>query len=178
MNLTGEVSVAIGEGGVNVYSGAFNNGYWNADPATGELFLCGTGAANTEPYHYWIGFTSYPTMNSAYTGLLLREAVAGVPCVPETEFYNPNLNLNGVAGDHDLLMGGLVAAGTNGYMITNDISSGAVPGALNDVQYAGGTSGVVVDGDANTTTYPQSSSMYFTTLTGHAAVKLTQLNSN
>ncbi len=178
MSLTSEVSVAIGEGGVNVYSGAFNNDYWNADAATGELFTCGTGAADTTPYHYWIGFTAYPTINSAYTGTLQRWTIAGEPCVPETEFYNPNLSLNGNATHHDLLIGGIVSAAPNGYMITNDISTGAVPGALNATQYGGGTSGVVVDGDANTTTYPQSSSMYFTTLTGHAAVKLTQLNSN
>lgn len=174
MNLTEVVSVAVGQGGINTYSGAFDNEYWGPTPATGELFLCGTGAANTEPYHYWIGFTSYPTMNSTPAGSLQRIAVAGIPCVPYTEFYNPNLNLGGVAGDHDLLMSGLIAAGGDGYMITNDISGGTVPGALNDVNYPGGVSGVIID---NTSTDAQASSMYFATLTSNQAIKLTQLNS-
>lgn len=175
MNLTAKVSVHVGQGGVNLYSGAFDNEYWGATPATGELFLCGTGPADTTPTHYWIGFTSYPTMNSTPTGSLQRIAVAGIPCAPETEFYNPNLNLNGVAGNHDLLMGGLIAANPNGYMITNDISGGTVIVALNFTQYAGGVSGIIID---NVSLNVQASSMYFATLTSNQAIKLTQLNSN
>jgi hypothetical protein len=182
MDLTGEVSVPVGFGGVNLYSGAFDNEYWGTSPSTGELFLCGTATTSTEPTHYWIGFSSYPTMNSSPKGSLLRYAVANLPCAPYTELYNPNLALGGAVGDHDLLMSGLVGAGTNGYIITNDISSGTVPAGLNDVNYPGGISGMVVD---NVSTSNQASSMYFTTLTNstvgtcgntHCAVKLMQLN--
>jgi len=175
MSLSQLVTVAVGQGGVNIYSGTFDNEYWGPNPNTGEMFMCGTGAADTTPYHYWIGFTSYPTMNSTPAGSLQRIAVAGIPCVPYTEFYNPNINLGGTAGDHDLLMSGLVAAGGNGYMITNDISSGTVPGALHDVNYAGGVSGVIID---NVSTDAHASSMYFGSLTSNQATKLTQLNSN
>jgi hypothetical protein len=49
-----------------------------------------------------------------------------------------------------------------------------VPGALNDVQYAGGVSGVIID---NVSTSAQASSMYFALLSGNKAIKLTQLNS-
>jgi hypothetical protein len=182
MDLTGEVSVPVGFGGVNLYSGAFDNEYWGTSPSTGELFLCGTATTSTEPTHYWIGFSSYPTMNSSPKGSLLRYAVANLPCAPYTELYNPNLALGGAVGDHDLLMSGLVGAGTNGYIITNDISSGTVPAGLNDVNYPGGISGMVVD---NVSTSNQASSMYFTTLTNstvgtcgntRCAVKLMQLN--
>jgi hypothetical protein len=182
MNLTGEVAVPIGLGGVNLYTGAFDNGYWGTTPSTGELFVCGTGPSDTTPTHYWIGFTSYPTMNSTSTGNKQREAVAGVPCTPYTEFYNPNLSLGGNSGDHDLLMSGLIAAGANGYIITDDISSGTVIAGLNDVNYTGGISAIVVD---NVSTQNQASSMYFTTLTNstvgtcggtRCAVKLRQLN--
>ena len=176
MELTQEVSVAIGMGGaVNLYSGAFNNGYWGATPSTaGDLFVCGTGTADTTPYIYWLGFTSYPTMNSTVAGSVTRSGPAGTPCVPFTEFYNPNIQLGGVPTDHDELMGGLVASGTNGKMITDDISVLPLTQGLNDVNYAGGVSGIIVD---NVSTSNQASSMYFATLTGNSAIKLTQLNS-
>lgn len=174
------VSVPIGEGGVDIHNGAFDNNYFGSTPANGHLFLCGTGTADTTPYHYWMGFTAYPLMNSTPNGSLQRLAGAnGVACVPYTEFYNPNLNLGGITGDHDLLASGLVDA-TNGYIITNDISAGSVPGALNFVQYPGGISGIVVDNDSLDT---QASSVYFSTLgsvnvgncANHiCAVKLTQ----
>ncbi len=181
-NLTGLVRTHIGLGGVNMHSGAFDNEYWGSTPSTGELFVCGTGPANTEPYHYWIGFTSYPVMNSTPTGSLLRLATANLPCVPYTEFYNPNINLGGTTGDHDLLISGLVGATTNGYVITDDISSGAITAGLNDVNYPGGVSGVIVDNDSLDV---QASSVYFSTLgsvtvgtctAARCAVKLTQLN--
>jgi hypothetical protein len=176
MALTQEVSVALGQGGaVNLYSGAFNNGYWGTSPSTtGDLFVCGTGATDTTPYIYWLGFTSYPTMNSSVAGSVTRSGPAGTPCVPFTEFYNPNINLGGVPGDHDELMGGLIASGTNGKMITDDISTLPLTQGLNDVNYAGGVSGIIVD---NVSTSNQASSMYFATLTGNSAIKLTQLNS-
>ncbi len=182
MDLTGRVSVPVGLGGVDLHTGAFDNGYWSNTPATGELFLCGTGPADTTPTHYWIGFTSYPVMNSAPAGNLQRFNVANLPCAPYTELYNPSLALGGIAGDHDLLMSGLVGAGANGYVITNDISSGSVTAGLNSVNYPGGISGIIVD---NVSALNQASSMYFTTLTNssvgtcantHCAVKLRQLN--
>ncbi|MGA8491033.1 MAG: hypothetical protein WB711_11450 [Terriglobales bacterium] len=180
-DLTGLVRTHIGLGGVSMHSGAFDNEYWGNTPSTGELFVCGTGAANTEPTHYWIGFTSYPVMNSTPTGSLLRLATANLPCVPYTEFYNPNINLGGVSGDHDLLISGLAGASPNGYIITDDISSGAITAGLNDVAYPGGVSGIIVDNDSADA---QASSVYFSTLgsvnvgtcaNAHCAVKLTQL---
>jgi hypothetical protein len=178
-DLTGLISVPVGEGGVDLHSGTFDNTYFNT-PSSGHLFMCGTGTADTTPYHYWIGFASYPLIDSTPTGSLQRLAGAtGVPCAPYTEFYNPNLNLGGKVGDHDLLISGLVDA-TNGYIITNDISAGSVPGSLNFVNYPGGTSGIIID---NASTAAQASSVYFTTLqsvrvgscNNHVcAVKLTQ----
>jgi hypothetical protein len=182
MDLTGAVLVPIGQGGVDLHTGAFDNEYWSSTPSTGELFVCGTGPADTTPTHYWIGFTSYPVMNSTPVAHLQRINVANVPCVPYTELYNPNLALGGSLNDHDLLMSGLVAAGANGYIITNDISSGSIIAGLNSVNYPGGISGIVVD---NVSTQTQASSMYFTTLTNstvgtcantRCAVKLAQLN--
>jgi hypothetical protein len=186
--LTNAVRVHVGLGSVgtttgsDLHTGAFDNNYWGATPSTGQLFLCGTGPADTTPYHYWIGFDSYPVMDSVPSGSLQRYNVAGLPCAPAAEIYNPNINLGGVAGDHDLLIGGLVGANGNGWLITNDISSGAVPAGLNTVNYPGGISGVAVD---NTSTSAQASSIYFSTQGSvsvgtcnntRCAVKLTQLS--
>lgn len=158
-DLTGLVSVPVGQGGIDIHTGTFDNTYFNT-PASGHLFMCGTGATDTTPYHYWIGFNSYPVINSTPTGSLQRIGSAGVECVPYTEFYNPNLNLGGVSGHHDLLLSGLIGGGNNGYIISNDISTGSVPGALNVVNYPGGVSGIVVD---NNSIQTQASSVYFTT---------------
>ncbi|MBZ5704103.1 MAG: hypothetical protein LAN63_02010 [Acidobacteriia bacterium] len=175
----GRGSVGLGSGSVDLHSGTFDDSYWGNDPSTGELFLCGTGPGNTNPYHYWIGFASYPVMDSTPTGMLQRLNAAGVACTPYNEFYNPNLNLGGVAGHHDLLVSGLVDP-VNGYVITNDISTGSIPAALNFVNYPGGISGVIVDNDSLAA---QASSVYFSTLTtvnvgtcanARCAVKLTQ----
>jgi hypothetical protein len=165
---------------VDLHAGAFNSAFFGATPNTGRLFLCGTGNADTRPFHYWIGFTNYPAMNSTTTGLLQRIAAAGIACSPYTTVFNPNINLGGVAGHHDLLISGLEGATTNGFIITNDISTGVVTAALNFVNYPNGTSGIIVD---NVSTAAQASSVYFTTqnsvtvgtcAASRCAVKLTQ----
>ena len=100
MDLTALVRVHVGLGSVgktttnwNIHSGAFDNAYFRATPNTGQLFLCGTDTASTQPFHYWIGFSAYPTMDSAPSGSLFRVMVADVPCSPYTELFNPNINL-------------------------------------------------------------------------------------
>jgi len=189
-DLTGLVRVHVGLGSVgstivnwNVHTGIFDNTYFGATPSAGHLFMCGTGAADTQPWHYWIGFAAYPTMDASPSGSLLRLNVANLPCAPYTEIFNPNITLTGGAGHHDLLVSGLVGAAPNGYIITNDISTGAIiSGQSTSVQYPGGVSGLVVD---NISTSGQASSVYFSTqgVVGtcnnqRCAVKLTQLGLN
>jgi hypothetical protein len=189
-DLTGLIRTHIGRGSrgntttnVDIHTGAFDNAYFGASPNTGELFVCGTGVNNTNPFHYWIGFTAYPLMNSTPTGSLARSpSFAGLECSPYTEFYNPNINLNGDTTHHDLLVSSLLGANPDGYIITNDISDGSVPGGLSNVQYDSGVSGIIVD---NTSTAAQASSVYFSTqgvvnvgtcVNQRCAVKLTQLS--
>jgi hypothetical protein len=188
MDFTGLVRTHIGLGSVgntttnvNIHNGAFDNNYYGATPSTGELFVCGTGPGDTNPYHYWIGFDAYPVMDSTPTGSIARSpSAAGLACAPFTEIYNPNINLGG--GHHDLLISGLMGAGTNGQIITNDISSGSISIGLSNVSYAGGVSGIIVD---NVSTSGQASSVYFSTQgvvnvgncnNARCAVKLTQLD--
>lgn len=192
MDFSAIVRVHVGLGSVgntttdvDIHTGTFDNNYFGAAPNTGQLFLCGTGPGNTNPYHYWIGFTSYPVMNSTPTGSIARSpTAAGLACSPYTEIYNPNIDLDVSGNDHDLLISGLMGAAGDGYIITNDISTGAITIGLAGVNYPGGVSGIIVD---NISTAGQASSVYFSTQgavnvgscsTQRCAVKLTQLDLN
>ena len=186
-NLTGLVRVHVGLGSRgttianwNIHSGAFDDVYFGATPSNGHLFLCGTATNSRQPTHYWIGFDAYPTMNATPDGSLLRLGVNNLPCAPYTELFNPNITLSGGPNDHDLLISGLMGAGGDGYIITNDISTGAITVGEDFVNYPGGVSGIVVD---NTSTAAQASSVYFSTqgvvtvgtcVNSRCAVKLTQ----
>ena len=190
MDFTRLVRVHVGLGSVgrtipnwNLHTGAFDNAYFGATPNTGHLFLCGTDTDTTQPFHYWIGFSAYPAMDSAPSGSLFRVTVADIPCSPYTELFNPNITLKGGAGHHDLLVSGLMGSGTNGLILVNDISTGAIiNGQATSVNYPGGVSGIIVD---NTSTQGQASSVYFSTQgvvtvgscnNARCAVKLTQQN--
>ena len=191
MDLTGLVRVHVGLGSVgttianwNLHTGAFDDAYFGAAPTTGHLFLCGTDTVTTEPFHYWIGFGAYPVMDSAPSGSLFRVMTPGVACSPYTELLNPNITLKGGAGHHDLLVSSLMGSGTNGLILLNDISSGAIiNGEATSVNYPGGTSGIIVD---NISTQGQASSVYFSTqgsvnvgsCNSRCAVKLTQSGLN
>jgi hypothetical protein len=190
MDLTALVRVHVGLGSVgrtipnwNIHSGAFDNAYFGATPSNGHLFLCGTDTGTTQPFHYWIGFDAYPTMNAAPAGSLFRVMVADIPCTPYTELFNPNITLKGGAGHHDFLVSGLMQPPPNGQILVNDISTGAViNGQATSASYPGGVSGIIVD---NVSTSGQASSVYFSTQgvvnvgscsNARCAVKLTQLN--
>jgi hypothetical protein len=193
MNLTGLVRVHIGLGSVannssnvDVHTGAFDNNYFGATPATGHLFVCGTINTDTSAAFYWIGFVSYPTMNSAATGSIARGTTAGNPCTPITEIFNPNVNLNPITGTaiHDIVISGVVGASPNGVLRTDNIGTGTITGTLSGVNYPGGISGIIFD---NVNAGGQASSVYFSTLTtstvgtcggNRCAVKLTQLGLN
>jgi hypothetical protein len=187
-DLTGLVRVHVGRGSVgntttnvDLHSGIFDNNYFGATPATnGHLFVCGTVNNSSSAAFYWIGFTSYPTMNGSTTGTIARGPAAGAPCTPLTEIYNPNVNFGG--GDHDIVISGVVGAHPNGVLRTDDISTGKITGTLSGVTYDGGVSGIIFD---NVSTSGQASSVYFSTLApvtvgtcgpaARCAVKLTQL---
>lgn len=191
MDLTALVRVHVGQGSVgatianwNLHTGAFDDAYFGATPSNGYLFLCGTGAANTQPFHYWLGFDAYPVMNSTPDGSLFRVMTPDIACSPYTEVFNPNINLRGVAGHHDLLVSALMGnTAATGLILLNDISTGAIiNGQATTVAYSGGVSGIVAD---NVSTVGQASSLYFSTQgvvnvgtcnNARCAVKLTQLN--
>jgi hypothetical protein len=189
LTLASQVRVHVGLGSVanttthvDLHSGDFDNAYFYGTPSSGHLFLCGTGTNDTTPYRYWIGFSAYPVMDANPTQGVQQTATPGIPCTPYSEFYNPNIKLRGLTNDHDLLMSGLVGSGTNGNVISDDISSVPSVGIM-FVPYPGGTSAIVFD---DVSSQPQASSLYFSTLgvvtqvgtciNSRCAVKLSQLS--
>ena len=78
-------------------------------------------------------------MNSATTGSIARGTSAGNPCTPLTEIFNPNVNLNNVNNPviHDIVISGVVGAGADGVLRSDDITSGTITGTLSGVNYPG-----------------------------------------
>jgi len=144
---------------------AFDNNYYN-DPSTGQIRLCGTGAADTTPWQYAFGFVG-PTMNtSAVFSQQLLPSTAAV-CTNWTEFFNPNIGLG-----TDFFFFGLTqdctGAGTSGCVVA--ATTEALPVITANV--AGGPSGIVVD---NYSLLGQASSIYLSSETGSTGYKFTQI---
>ena len=184
-SLASSTAVNIGTG-TNTFTGPygvdFNNSYYNNGPGTTGtpapmLFVAGTGTG-TLPTLYGVPFTAAGAITA--TGEIHTPLATGAAdASPVTEFYNPNAN--GGAGEDFLFVGvtnhcedsGVTGAGcVMNFNITNPLANGAAP--ITALAATGGSSGIIIDNDANTTNYPQASSCYYATKTGATLVKATQ----
>jgi hypothetical protein len=169
-NLAQLQKVRLGRGSstgttVNMYNGAFNNAYYTL-PSSGTMFVCGTGAADTTPWGYTLGFTGTTLKSTPISQTQLVNSTAS-RCSEITEFFNPN-----ISGGTDYFFLGL----TTGCIPASGagcVMSRPSPGSVLTVSETGGTSAIIVD---NYSTAGQASSIYFTNLGGNPAqaVKLTQ----
>ncbi len=167
---TARIGIASKSGtAVTLYQPAFSNSYFD-NPSTGQVRLCGTGAADITPWQYAFGFTGR-TLNTTpvFSQQLLTSTVAR--CTGWTEFFNPNIG----AGGTDFFFFGLTqdctAAGFPGGCVvaraTDDPLTSLPTATIN-----GGPSGIVVD---NFSTAGQASSIYFSGARApNLAYKLTQ----
>ncbi len=150
---------------VNIYDGNFNDGYFTS-PASGYLFVCGTGAADITPWRYFFGFTGVQMNSTPSTSVQILNSTRS-RCSPITEFFNPNVGATGT----DFFFWGMTAD------CTGANTSGCVFARTNldvvtTVNETGGTSVVITD---NNSTLGQASSVYFTNEgAGASGVKLTQ----
>lgn len=182
-DLTLDNELPMGEKGQNVFSGAFDHGYFTS-PSSGHLYVCGyPTSGNASPVLYRFGFdgTGKMTVHDA-NSLALASATSITRCSPMTEFFNTTTG-------KDWLFAGVEAGcpstGGSACIASFDITSG-FPAAVSQARTeVGGTSGIVVD---NVSSQPQASSIYFSTLNtttcgdgtsgGGCAVKLTQSGLN
>ncbi len=151
---------------VNLYDGTFNNNYYNS-PASGYLFACGTGAADTTPWRYLFGFTGVKMKITPVGSSQILNSTRS-RCSPVTEFFNPNIGTSGT----DFFFWGMTAdcsgAGTSGCIFSRTTTD-----VITTVNEGGGTSVVIIDNDS---TVGQASSVYFSNQgnPNASAVKLTQ----
>ena len=180
--LSTSVSATLGNKGLghHLHVGAFDNGYLTGNGSAGRLYMCGSnGTTPSIPTIQRIGFTNsgrtpaspfanpVGTMNPAVdTALGSTLAVASGPaeCAPLTEFFNTN-----AAANQDQVFFGVQALGTAANCLASggcvmSINVTGIPTTLafhSSIAEAGGPSGIIVDNSANTTTFAQGSSLYF-----------------
>jgi hypothetical protein len=103
-------------------------------------------------------------MNAAVASATLAVATGSAECAPVTELFN----VNAAAATQDQIFFGVqsLGKGTNcgnaGCVMSVNVTN--TPGTLtiaNSIAEINGPSGIIVDGFADTTIYPQGSSLYF-----------------
>jgi hypothetical protein len=174
--ISASVTATLGSTGHHIHAGAFDNAYLTGNGGTGSLYICGSSPSGSIPTIQRIGFTNsgrspvspfanpVGTMNAAVASVTLAVATASAECAPVTELFNPNA----AAATQDQIFFGsqTLGRGTNcgnaGCVMSVIVTS--TPSTLtiaNSIAEINGPSGIIVDGFANTTTYPQASSLYF-----------------
>ena len=153
------------------------------------MYVAGTGTG-TVPTLYSVGFGAGGVMDTTVsTSARLTsttDPVTGNPTVADasavTEFFN---DPDGIPADGtDYLFVGVTDScaategGNAGCVMSLNITSGAPTTAgitsATAIAAPGGSTGIIVDNDANTTAYPQASSAYYGTKNAGTLVKATQ----
>jgi hypothetical protein len=169
---TAEIGLgAKGGTALNLYEPAFSNSYFT-DPSTGVVRICGTGPSDTTPWQYEFGFTGVTMheVNEAGFPVSLISTSATSRCTGWTEFFNPNIGVDGT----DFFFFGLTQSCTSP---TGGAADGCVASFIGNnttgstATITGGPSGIVID---NYSTDVQASSIYFTAVGLQEAYKFTQ----
>lgn len=172
--LSAKIAAITGLKGIqrHMHAGAFDNTYLSGTGSTGHLYLCGSSATSL-PTLQRIGFNGTATTFANKTGTMntavdttpvMQVASSSVECSPLTEFFNSNA----LATSQDQIFFGVTANGigancaTAGCVMSFNVTN--TPAALivgSSIAEIFGPSGIIVDNNANTTTFGQSSSLYF-----------------
>ncbi|HYL14124.1 MAG TPA: hypothetical protein VEV41_13865, partial [Terriglobales bacterium] len=103
---------------------------------------------------------------AAVDAATLTVATGGAECAPVTELYNANAP----AASRDQIFFGVQNSGSGancgGAGCVMSVNVTGTPGTLaiaHSIAEINGPSGIIVDNDANSATFPQSSSLYFST---------------
>ena len=161
----------------------------NSTPTIQRIGFTNSGRVPPSPFANPVG-----TMNAVVDTATLAVATGSAECSPVTELYNANAP----AATRDQIFFGVqtLGKGTNcgGAGCVMSINVTNTPGTLtiaNSISEINGPSAIIVDGSASTTSFPQSSSLYFsrqgnsttvapcgTTVGVGCAVKVTQAGLN
>jgi hypothetical protein len=181
-NLSSSVAVPVGAGNqCDMHAPALSNAYYTSPTSAGSLiYVAGvtgtvgpctaTGATGGDIVIYGATFGAGGVLSS---GAPADSAVVGNPgneFAPLEEFFNAQ------AGEDFLFFAVLcTGADIDSFNITPGWSSTFL---VTPVTEGLGTSGMVVDNDASSTTYPQASSIYFNALNENAACGNPQTGTN
>jgi hypothetical protein len=131
----------------------------NSTPTIQRIGFTNSGRVPASPFANPIG-----TMNAAVDTVTLAVATASAECSPVTELYNANAP----AATRDQIFFGVqsLGKGTNcgGAGCVMSINVTNTPTTLtiaNSIPGINGPSAIIVDNDASSTSFPQSSSLYF-----------------
>jgi hypothetical protein len=173
IDLSSSVVAQVGAGNqCNVHSPAFGNAYYTSPTSAGALiYVAGVSGTVSQPCTaestggaleiYGVTFGTGGIMTS---GTATNNAGIGTP---GNEFA-PLLEFDNATAATDWLFWG-VLCNPPPNMASANITNG-FPGGVGTVVSEGlGSSGMIVDNDANTTTYPQAASIYFNALQENAA---------
>jgi hypothetical protein len=194
-DLASFVTVPAGTGNAT-YAGPYGVDFSNAwytggpDSAGALMYVAGTGSG-TLPTLYSVGFGTGGVMNTTASSSVrlatVTDPVTGNPAVADssyvTEFFNANDTTGGPDGTDYLFVGvsdscAATEGGNAGCVMSLNITGGAPTQAnitsATAISAPGGSTGIIVDNDANTTANPQTSSAYYGTKNGGTLVKATQ----
>ena len=167
MTQLSKARIGLGSAGgtaLNLFQPAFSNQYFNT-PSSGNIRLCGTGAADTTPWQYSFGFTGRTMKTSvSFSQQLLTSTAAR--CTAWTEFFNPNVN-----GGTDFFFFGLTQDCTAVGAVGGCVVARSSNVTLTTATLNGGPSGIIVD---NYSTAAQASSTYMMAAKVNTAYKFTQ----
>ena len=166
---------AAGSLSIPIHAGIFDNAYFTSafPDIKGNLLVCGKDAGGTDsPELYQIGFNSRSAvLNASPNGSPLSGLVSagGAECSPVSEVFNTPTSTDWIFFSVTK-NAAQTGCGTGGCVMSVNLtaagSSWPPPaGVAHTAPASGGTSGITFDNVANTTTYPQASSIYFSYLT-------------
>jgi hypothetical protein len=172
-----EVQVGNSSGGLKLFSGDFDNTYWNSPGNAGNLYVCGfdsAGLGQQIPTLWQIPITNTGAMGVPVQGPALTTAVVnGTSCSPVVEVYNPNA---APAKDwifmsvvNHAVVGAPISCGVAaGCIMSFDVTSGnpitALTSTTGHTTATGGASSITIDNLVGAGTTAGASQVYFTPL--------------
>ena len=177
------ISVNVGgtsASGSAIHSGTFDDTYMNSPVGTGYLFVCGKGSGvGDRPAIHRIGIQN-GVMNGSSDGALTVVSSSFEECSPVSEIYNTATSTDWIffsvgKNNNQTAAGCSATAGATGCVMSLNLTAlgSTWPPTTVTKGYpvpdapAGGagvtasTSGIIIDNVANSATYPQASSIYF-----------------
>ena len=153
--------VQVGYGYAPLYSGSFDNAYFNSTSSspTGNLYVCGQTDTNEQQTLNRIPIASNVMGSETASSYLVGD---GYKCSPVTEFYNTS-----AAKDYIFLSseGAYQGCAQNaGCVFGFNVTSGTAPDSAEFGAATGGTGGIIVDNSVGSGTLAGASQIYFTTL--------------